>query len=178
MDLVRAFDISQRLHSVAVDKAGNLYAITDTGLKHYSSDGVLVKSAPNVNGLDIAIDDSGSRLVLATDLWVTMIDTATIYDQNNKPLFRPASSFALPGNVAENFLAFAAFVQEPLGQVPGGGVDYGVLTPGNILVSNSPQSGVLRSCSSTRPLVNSFKSSICRSRLTTRCPRLGDRWVG
>lgn len=141
MDLVRAFEIPQRLHSVAVDRDSNLYAITDTGLKHYTSDGVLVKSAPHVNGLDIAIDASGSTLVIPTDLWVTTIGTATVYDTDNQPAFNPSSAFPLPGSVAENFLAFAAFVREPLGEVPSVGIDYGVLTPGNILVSNSLESG-------------------------------------
>lgn len=141
MDLVRAFDISQRLHSVAVDAGGNLFAITDTGLKHYTSEGVLVKSAPNVNGLDIAIDSSGSTLVIPADLWITTIATATTYDADNEPRFQQPSSFPLPGTVAENFLAFAAFVQKPLGETPAVVVDYGVFTPGNILVSNSPKSG-------------------------------------
>ncbi len=131
MALVRAFNVDQRLQSIAVDEDGNLYAVTDTGLKHYTADGVLVKSEPAVNGLDIAISHD-HKLVVTTDMRVTLLDTD----------FANPSSFLLPGSVAENFLSFAAFVQDPPGDVPdGGGINYGVLHPGNILVTNSPQTG-------------------------------------
>ncbi len=131
MALVRAFNIDQRLQSIAVNEDGNLYAVTDTGLKHYTADGVLVKSEPAVNGLDIAISHD-HKLVVTTDMRVTLLDTD----------FANPSSFLLPGSVAENFLSFAAFVQDPAGDVPdGGGINYGVLQPGNILVTNSPQTG-------------------------------------
>mgnify|MGYP000909214944 FL=1 len=131
MSLVRAVNVDQRLQSIAVDEDGNLYAVTDTGLKQYTADGEFVKGEPAVNGLDIAISRD-QRLVVTTDVRVTLLDTD----------FANRTSFLLPGSVAENFLSFAAFVQEPAGEVPAGsGIDYGVLQPGNILVANSPETG-------------------------------------
>jgi len=131
MALVRAVNIDQRLQSLAVDEDGNLYAVTDTGLKQYTADGVLVASEPAVNGLDIVISHD-HELIVTTDMRVTRLDAS----------FATLSAFSLPGSVAENFLSFAAFVQDPVGDVPDdGGINYGVLHPGNILVTNSPQTG-------------------------------------
>jgi len=129
MDLVRTFNIPERLHSVAVDVGGNLYAITDTVLKHFDSTGSFVKSTTGAGGDDIAISDDG-KLLLASALRIDITDTD----------FASVSSFSLPGDGATNFLGFAAFVQDPVGhsQGPPGGEDFGVFTPGNILVSNSP----------------------------------------
>ena len=139
MSLVRAFNIAQRLQSIAVDQNGDIYAVTDTGLKHYRSDGTPVPVTTVVNGLDIAISHD-NQLVVTSDVRVTLLDAALLdaADGNDAIL----ASFPIVGSVAENFLAFAAFVQDPVGGgQAGGGIDYGVLHPGNILVTNSPLTG-------------------------------------
>lgn len=132
MEADRTFNISERLQSLAVDAVGNLYAITDAGLKHFDSDGILVKSTVEANGDDIAISADG-KLLLASALRIDITDTN----------FSSVSSFSLPGDGAVNFLGFAAFVQDPVGESQGGGdgEDFGVFAPGNILVSNSPLTG-------------------------------------
>lgn len=129
MDLVRTFNVPERLHSVAVDLNGNLFAITDTELKHFDSDGSFIRSTADASGDDITLSDDGV-LLLSSPLRIDTIDTD----------FGNPASFSLPGDGATNFLGFAAFVQDPVGHtqtVPGTG-DFGVFSPGNILVSNSP----------------------------------------
>ncbi len=129
MQTVRTFNIPQRLQSVAVDGDGNLYAVTDTGLKHFSPDGQLVASDAAHNGDDIVLDDQG-HLLLTSKLGITVTDTN----------FSSFSTIAVPGNAGVNFLAYAAVVQAPVGGDHGGGGegDFGAFTAGNILVSNSP----------------------------------------
>jgi VCBS repeat-containing protein len=139
MSLVRALNVPQRLQSIAVDRNGDLYAVTDTGLKHYQSDGTPVPITTVVNGLDIALSHD-NRLVVTSDVRVTLLDVALLdaADGNDAIL----ASFPILGSVAENFLSFAAFVQAPVGDgQTGGGIDYGILQPGNILVANSPRTG-------------------------------------
>lgn len=135
MALVRAVNIAQRLQSLAVDAAGDVYAVTDTGLKHYRSDGTPVPVTTVVNGLDIDISHD-NKLVVTSDVRVTLLDATLLDAANGNDAI--LASFPIVGSVAENFLAFAAFVQDPVGASQGGGeIDYGVLEPGNILVSNS-----------------------------------------
>jgi len=149
MTLVRAFNIAQRLQSIAVDADGNLYALTDTGLKRYTADGVLTASEPAVNGLDIAIRHD-NQLVVTAKSRVTLLEVVEAPEEPanpeepGRPRFSVLVSFPIIGSVAENFLAYAAFVQDPVGgAAEGGGIDYGVLQPGNILVTNSPRTGGL-----------------------------------
>ncbi|MCH5377053.1 MAG: hypothetical protein JJ992_24080 [Planctomycetes bacterium] len=132
MQIVRTFNINERLNSMAVDEAGDLFAITDAGLKHFDSTGQLVKSTLLASGDDIAISRDG-MLALASNMRVDLIDRD----------FADVHSFAVLGNGGINFTSFAAFVQEPVSDLPGGGaeIDYGIFTPGNILVSNAPSTG-------------------------------------
>ena len=139
MSLVRAFNIGQRLQSIAVDANGEIYAVTDTGLKHYQADGTPVPVTTAVNGLDIAISHD-NHLVVTSDVRVTLLDAALLGAEDGSAAI--LASFPIVGSVAENFLSFAAFVQDPVGSSQaGGGIDYGVLFPGDILVSNSPLTG-------------------------------------
>ncbi len=139
MSLVRAFNIAQRLQSIAVDRNGDVYAVTDTGLKHYRSDGTPVPVTTVVNGLDIAISHD-NQLVVTSDVRVTLLDAALLGAADGNAAI--LASFSILGSVAENFLSFAAFVQDPVGVgQTGGGINYGVLHPGNILVVNSPLTG-------------------------------------
>lgn len=153
MALVRAFNIPQRLQSIAVDREGNLYAVTDTGLKQYTAEGVLRASEPAIKGLDIAISED-NRLVVTAKSWVTLLEVVELPEEPEEPAdpeapeqleqaqFVVVASFPIIGSVAENYLAYAAFVQDPVGGAAiGGGIDYGVLHPGNILVTNSPRTG-------------------------------------
>ena len=176
MSLVRAFNIAQRLQSIAVDQNGDIYAVTDTGLKHYRSDGTPVPVTTVVNGLDIAISHD-NKLVVTSDVRVTLLDAALLdaADGNDAIL----ASFPIVGSVAENFLSFAAFVQDPVGGgQAGGGIDYGVLHPGNILVTNSPADGrrtaVVR-VHGVWPIGPAARSSRVRNR---RGSRSGDRRAG
>lgn len=132
MEAVRTFNIDQRLGSLAVDAEGNLYATTDAGLAHFDPSGQLVKSTLLASGDDIAISRDG-LLALTSNLRVDLIDTG----------FASVSSFPILGNATINFTAFSAFVQQPVDEGAGTDdrVDYGVFTPGNILVSNSPLNG-------------------------------------
>jgi len=139
MSLVRAFNIGQRLQSIAVDENGEIYAVTDTGLKHYQADGTAIPVTTAVNGLDIAISHD-HKLVVTSDVRVTLLDASLLGAEDGNAAI--LGSFSIVGSVAENFLSFAAFVQDPVGSSQvGGGIDYGVLHPGNILVTNSPQTG-------------------------------------
>lgn len=150
MALVRAFNIPQRLQSIAVDREGQLYAITDTGLKHYTADGVLRASEPAVNGLDIAISEN-NQLVVTSAFRVTLLEVVELPEEPvdaeppqpvEQAQFTVVASFPILGSVAENYLAYAAFVQDPVGGAAiGGGIDYGVLQPGNILITHSPRTG-------------------------------------
>jgi len=189
MESVRTTNVPERLHSIAVDAYGNVYGITDTGLKHFglngdtrittavNGDDISLSSGEffvdaNDNGLydhaeefddangngeydasedfvdandngwydraEVFIDANGDgqydfgKLLLASKLRIDVI--ATDFDPSS------VVSFGLPGDGATNFLAFAAFVQAPVGQSQGGLGDeeFSVFTPGNILVSNSP----------------------------------------
>jgi hypothetical protein len=132
MQALRTFNINERLNSIAVDEAGQLYAVTDTGLKHFDAAGQFVKSTFLASGDDIVISRDGT-LALASNIRVDLIDRN----------FSSVSSFSILGNAGINFTSFAAFVQTPVSDLPpvGEDVDYGVLTRGNILVSNSPLTG-------------------------------------
>lgn len=148
MTLVRSLNIPQRLQSLAVGPDGALYALSDTGLKLYTPDGTLVAQAPAINGLDISISQDGllaitakSRLTLVTppDL---PADPANPPDPDNPPQFAVVASFPILGSVAENYLAYAAFVQDPVGATAADSeIDYGVFHPGKILITNSPAVG-------------------------------------
>ena len=227
VDPVRSFNMPERLYSVAVDADGNLYATTDTELKHFAPDGSFVKSIVKdnaqvfasdtavdkladtivfeedhrfVHGQAVAYSDGGGTAPLGLEddstYYVVGMDATTVKlasshenamavnpiaidldntnaagDQhslrarfggddvaighNGKLLltsklqiditdtnFSAFSSFGLPGDAATNFVAFATFVQDPVGGGAGGGDDdFGTFTAGNILVSNSPRTG-------------------------------------
>ncbi|MCL4203176.1 MAG: tandem-95 repeat protein [Pirellulaceae bacterium] len=129
MQAVRTLNINERLNSIAVDEAGQLYAVTDAGLKHFDSAGQFVKSTFLASGDDIVISRDGT-LALSSNIRVDLIDRN----------FSSVSSFSILGNAGINFTSFATFVQSPVSDLPPGGedVDHGVFTRGNILVSNSP----------------------------------------
>ena len=121
MALVRALNVAQRLQSVAVDENGNLYAVTDTGLKQYTPDGELVGERAGRQRLGHR-RSATTQLLVTTDMRVTRLDTS----------FATLGVFTLPGSVSENFLSFAAFVQDPAGGVPGGGgIDTACCSPAN-----------------------------------------------
>lgn len=134
MTFVRSFAVADRLRRMAVDEQGQVFATSDTGLKHFDANGALVKSTIEVGGQDIEIGSDGT-ILLTNALKVEMIDR----DFTSASISR----FNLPGNVSINLAGFATFVEPPVNAGvtnPGGGMT-GVFTNGNILVSNSPFSG-------------------------------------